>query len=277
MSDDVKGMCSPLSNNTFTCYNNDTLMTLRDAWDKRHPDDKITDTSPIKIWEHFKDRFNNVCSKEKCWIRSIFPNGNSKLEKELFVPDRPTSWNKNPNEWLTSVDIERVMKQYEKKYKSFAFLGAVPIDFAEESKNGTCVVDDLCMFNIKKYLSRGKNKFGLVINTDPHTKDGEHWFSIFIDVSNSKCNIYLFDSGGGSPPMKIKEFVKNIEKQLKPLNIPCLFDYNKKRHQYTTYECGMYGIYFVTQMLTGKLTMDDVHNGRISDDLMSKMRYHFFG
>ena len=36
---------------------------------------------------------------------------------------------KNKNTWLNSLDISRVMKQYEDNYKNFRFLGPSPIDF----------------------------------------------------------------------------------------------------------------------------------------------------
>ena len=41
----------------------------------------------------------------------------------------PLKWKENKNEWLNTLDIEAVMKQYEKKYNNFIFIGPVPIDF----------------------------------------------------------------------------------------------------------------------------------------------------
>ena len=42
-----------------------------------------------------------------------------KLINNFFAPFAPNEWKKNPNEWLSSIDISKVMKQYEKKYKNF--------------------------------------------------------------------------------------------------------------------------------------------------------------
>lgn len=278
--DDVKGVCSPMSTNEYTCYDDATLLKMRDEWNRRHPDDIILYTSPRKIWGHLRDRFSDVCSMEKCWLRKIFALGDSNIdtiESELFAPSRPKSWDTNPNEWLSSIDIEKVMSQYEAKYKNFVFLGALPIDFEGKLNGGMCVIDNMCTFDIKSYLARGKNKFGLIINTDPHTKGGEHWFSLYIDVSNNNAHITFFDSGGNPPPKKIKSFVKNITEQLKILDIPCDFTHNKLKHQYTTYQCGMYGIYFITKMLSGEMSKDDINKKRIPDSLMNEMRRRFFG
>ena len=43
------------------------------------------------------------------------------IEKEALRPPQPIDWIKNPVEWLSNFDIDKVMKQYEKypiyKYK----------------------------------------------------------------------------------------------------------------------------------------------------------------
>ena len=53
----------------------------------------------------------------------------SKLEKMYFAPSKPSSWSKNPNEWLSNYDIKHVLDQYSDTYKHFAFIGPTPIDF----------------------------------------------------------------------------------------------------------------------------------------------------
>ena len=43
----------------------------------------------------------------------ILATKNTKMEKELldaFAPESPKTWTKNPNEWLSSIDIMNVMK-----------------------------------------------------------------------------------------------------------------------------------------------------------------------
>ena len=51
----------------------------------------------------------------------------------------PESWKKKPNEWLSSVDITKVMKQYGSAYRDFEFLGPSPIDYDTHKYNGECV------------------------------------------------------------------------------------------------------------------------------------------
>ena len=53
-------------------------------------------------------------------------------QKESFAPTAPDSWKRNINEWLSSLDIKKVMKQYEDKHSDFSFFGPSPIDFDEK-------------------------------------------------------------------------------------------------------------------------------------------------
>ena len=119
----VKLNCSPenkSSSQNFTCYTDEDLNKLRDMWNARHPDRPIQTTNSKEIWENLKSYYANVCNKESCWVRQMTKN--TKMEDELldaFAPESPKEWKKNPNEWLSSIDILEVMNQYEKKYKCF--------------------------------------------------------------------------------------------------------------------------------------------------------------
>ena len=115
----IKLKCSPkLQENDFTCYSNDSLIKLKNLWNARHPDVMITTNDPREIWESLKRHLKNVCNKESCWLKQNFAS--SGVDKEMlnytFAPKSPDDWKKNPNEWLNSIDIENVMKQYEKEF-----------------------------------------------------------------------------------------------------------------------------------------------------------------
>ena len=58
------------------------------------------------------------------------------IEKYTFRPIAP----EGKFEWLNTLNIDDVMKQYEKKYSDFEFLGTVPMDF-----------DDLPVLGIKDH------------------------------------------------------------------------------------------------------------------------------
>ena len=63
----------------------------------------------------------------------------------------PVEWKTNPTAWLSTIDINKVMKQYEKN-SDFVFLGAVPIDFDYDFGIGTCVSNELCNLDVENMV-----------------------------------------------------------------------------------------------------------------------------
>lgn len=243
----------------------------------RHPDAKINTNNPTEIWNNLQNFMKNTCNRESCWLRQNFMKNN--LSKELteytFAPTPPKVWRKKPNEWLTSIEILQVMKQWERKHKNFEFIGPSPIDYDKHISHGECVWEELCRFNLENYIKRGITKIGIVFNTDPHDKEGSHWVAAFINIKRRE--VYYFDSYGERISKFINRFVKNkVIKQGKKLNMDFKFFKNTKRHQYKTSECGMYCLYFIIKMIEDKITFEKLMSEKIKDDSMLKLRKEYF-
>lgn len=273
--------CSPKNKNKvnkFTCYSEDDLIKLKEMWNARHPDKPITTTNSKQIWQQLKDYYSSLCNKESCWIRQMTKN--TKMEKELleaFAPESPKEWTKNPNEWLSSIDILEVMNQYEKKYKCFDFLGPSPIDYDTHKLRGECVWEELCHFDLEKQMKKGYNKFGVIFNLDPHYKGGSHWVSLFINVR--KKTIFYFDSAGEPCPSQIKKFVDMVIDQGAKLPNPIKFHFDQNHpveHQYGNTECGIYSIFFIIHMLEDKITGHYLKTHVLKDEYMQKFRKVYF-
>jgi hypothetical protein len=278
----IKLSCSPENDNkslnSFTCYSDEDLHKLRDIWNARHPDKPIQTDDSKEIWTTIKSYYNKTCNKESCWIKQMVKN--SKLEKELmdsFAPESPEDWKKNPNEWLSSVDIMQVMRQYEKKYKCFDFIGPSPIDYDTLEMHGKCVWEELCHFNLAEQIKKGKTKIGIIFNTDPHYKGGSHWISLFINIK--KGTIFFFDSAGDKIPNQIMKFVNDIIDQGNTLNqkIDFKFDENHPvEHQYGNTECGIYSLFFIVHMLEDKITAHYLKTHILKDEYMENFRKVYF-
>lgn len=273
-----KAICSPTNKKkSYTCYTDEALDRMKDLWNARHPDAKILSQQPREIWETLRDNMADVCNIETCWLRQQFIA--NKLTADLttytFAPTAPKVWHTNINEWLTSVDIERVMKQYEKKYKHFDFIGPSPIDFDKRVLYDECVWSELCNFDLAKLLRRGKTKIGVVFNVDPHYLEGSHWISLFINVP--KGYIFFFDSNGERVPKQIKHLVTRIQEQARALNIDLKFEQNHPtRHQMGDTECGMYSLYLIIQLLTENKTPQHFMKQNVTDDEMEHLRKKYF-
>jgi hypothetical protein len=273
--------CSPKPKdeiNEFSCYTNDTLYKMRDLWNARHPDIKITANSPKEIHASLTEKLSNVCHKESCWLKQKMEFGKVYQDmKDSFAPESPKEWKKNPNEWLSSVEIMNVMKQYEKAYKCFEFIGPSPIDFDTKMLYGECVWDELCHFSLKHQIKSGKTKIGIIFNTDPHNKPGQHWISMFINIKKRK--IFFFDSTGDKPAPEIMALVDRIKREGMKLNPKLVFTFDCNEgieHQYGNTECGMYSLFFIVHMLEDKVTEHYMKTHILKDKYMEKFRKIYF-
>ena len=272
--------CAPKSSsNDFSCYSNSHLFELKKAWNKsKHP--KIRTNNPKEIWNFLKEQYKNKCSKESCWVKQAnIPNKyKQKILKNSFAPKSPDEWKKNPNTWLSSVDIINVMEQYERGYPEFRFIGPSPIDFDKKLAFNQCVWNDLCNIDVGQLIQNKKSKVGMIFNLDPHYKDGSLWVAMYLNIK--KGDIYYFDSVGDKIPKQIKTLKESIIDQCSHLNIKTNFDelYPKTEHQMRNTECGMYCLYFIIMMLTEKKRWKDFKcpKKRITDEEMTKFRKIFF-
>ena len=217
----------------------------------------------------------HACKRESCWLKHLCIKEGlpSNIYDLTFSPEMPKSWLHNPNEWLSSLDIVKVMNQWEQRYKCFNFIGPSPIDYDSHKMFGECVWDELCKFKLKHHLKKKHKKIGIIFNLDPHYKSGSHWVAVFLN--DNKKTIYYFDSYGDAPPNQIKKFINNVIQQSSELGTTYKYLENKKRHQFGDSECGMYSMYFITEMLQNRC-FEKFQNRKVSDAYMLRLRNRFF-
>jgi hypothetical protein len=266
--------------NDYSCYSKDSLFELRDLWNARHQDVKIKSNKPRVIHSKLKKYLKNVCDSEKCWLKQNAYFGKISDElKESFAPLYPTSWLKNKNQWLSSHDIINVMYQYELAYPSFSFIGPSPIDFDKEkvNGNGVCVWEELCNFKLEQMISKGKTQIGIIFNTHPHTKSGEHWISLYVDVPEKQ--ILYFDSGGSEIPKEVKTLVDKIILQGKQQSPKIDFKFDTTtgvHHQLENSECGIYSLFFIINMLEENINKKYLKNNLFRDKYINQFREIYF-
>ena len=264
ISHELKPMnCSPFVDGKTpikqSCLTPDILVRIKNEYNKDHPLNMIMTNDIREIWTILNKRLSkeNGCKKEKCWLKEITDsNLRKEIEEHIFAPEQPLDWKNNPDEWLSNYDIFNVIRQYEDTYKDFKFMGPTTIDFDTRlpERNNKCVEEEVCEFYLKDYIKNGFNHFACVFNLDRHNQSGSHWVSMFIDIPEKV--IFYFDSAGARDiPEEIDVLVKRLQKQASELENPFQFTYynnSKLRHQNGGTECGMYAIFFVITMLTGK-------------------------
>lgn len=269
--------CSPTHrNNKHTCFTKPSLIKIAKSWNKNHKKNRIRfeRQSSQNIWKAINSKLKKKCYGEWCWVQQDFVKSMSDEEiNNTFRPHNPKEWCNSKNEWLSTLDIENVMQQYEDKYKNFYFIGPVPIDFDEEYGVGSCIVDELCKINLKKLLKKKLFKIGIVFNLDKHNQSGSHWVAMFIDLK--KKGIYYWDSYAESAPNEVDVLAHRLQKQGKKIKMNLEYKKNTVRHQFENSECGVYCMYFITKLLQGK-SFEDIINQKIDDKSMMMKRGYYY-
>lgn len=276
--------CSPAvtgkSVNEYSCLTPDILLKIKNNYNEDHPDKSIVTKDPREIWKELNDRLSaEGCKKEDCWLKELDDEQlRQQVEKHIFAPDMPKEWISNPDEWLSNFDIFNVLSQYEKTYPEFKFMGPTTMDFDTRlpEKNNQCVEEELCNLNLKSVIKAGFKNIACVVNLDKHWQSGSHWVSIYVDT-DAKI-IFYFDSAGSSHvPKEINKLVNKLKiqgKQMNPMIDFTFYTNGNKNHQTGDTECGMYSIFFIITMLTGKTPFHKDHILSIQErlDLFLKKR-----
>ena len=266
-------MCSPAigtkagskESYNYSCFTLDQLKDMAKKVNKKYKSKiklnsyKASDKAKLIKDIHHALKCGNM-SFDMCVAKNYNKDFTSIIKKQL-KPKNPGS----KDEWLSTVDIYDVMEQYMDKHPSFIFLGPFPIDFDDYS-------NALSRINLKK-LKKSKKHIGIVFNTDPSYKSGEHWISMFIDLNNN--TICFFDSVGDKPPKQVKTFMNKIIKQAKSIGIKLKEIVNTNQHQFGNSECGVFSLYFIISRLEGK-SCDYINNKIVKDSEMNKYRNKFF-
>ena len=144
--------CAP--GKTFTegsCFTLEDLKEIATKYNDNYSDkDFLRELIP-----KFKKQFD--CDDQTCWLsKDPVKAAGDDIKNYTFRPNGP----KKQFDWLSTEDIESVMKQYEKVHKDFKFLGAIP-SYCPVSIN--CELSNLDLMDLKK---KKIHKIGIIYNLD---------------------------------------------------------------------------------------------------------------
>lgn len=283
-----KNICAPnkYDKKNQTCFQIEQLIEMAGAYNRYLAKNKLNpainrthggaELIVIKsdkpyLLQEIKKRFETVCDNndEVCITQQSFMN---EIEKEMrydivsntFRPLGPTK----SNEWLSTVDIDNIMYQYENIYPDFKFYGAVPLDCNELN---FCSLYKINFDNLQK---KHINKLGIIFNMDRHGQPGSHWVALYIDISNGK--IYYCNSTGHAPIDNIRSIIEQFTQYYKnKTGKNAVYDYNKKSYQRDSSECGVYSCNFLIRMLAGE-DFDHIINTALSFKEINSCRNSYF-
>lgn len=135
-------------------YSKKNLESMVQTFNKKYGGKIKTKQNKLQLYNNLKKEMSGSIQVPKCIMRKL-PNIN---KDDIFKVNGPT----NKGEWLSTVDIDNIMTQYENLYENFMYLGTVPIDFKK-------IYPEIFNINMNK---DNHNMYGLILNTDPSTKSG---------------------------------------------------------------------------------------------------------
>ena len=263
--------CSPNRQykNKNTCFSLESLKNIANAYNKKvNKNNKINITDDTNLLhKQISKKLSKVCDNEICWINQSFVKkiNDENINSYTFKPLKPSK----KYQWLSTTDIRKVMKQYQKKFPNFIFLGPVPIDFDE-------INTEIGNINLKELKKNGIEKLGIVFNLDEHYKSGSHWVGLYMEFSDNRQEVSFFDSYGEDPDNRINILMDRLIKSANEnLNMNIKKNINKIRTQYANSECGVYSMNFILHNVMGD-SFEDTTENIINDDNMNKRRNLFF-
>lgn len=255
-----------------SCFSTDSLVRIAKTYNRIHPDSpscipeeiinaashkKVKPAERSALVKAVRIAFLDQCSRgllphhhDSCILQT---NTGSKIAKKLSESERNAPPPPAPkNDLLTSkawntFEVNTAMEHIERKYPHFTFLETTPLDFALTDEVGRCAVSELCKFDIRLIVRRGKTAFGVVFNTHTHEKPGGHWICMFCCLLTGRACYY--DSYGFMPEKDIADFMRSIASQYSKLyGRDMRLLYNDYPNQKGGIECGTFCIVFLDLM-----------------------------
>lgn len=154
---------------------------------------------------------------------------------------------------LDTDEINGFMNKFSKKHPQFVYIGAIPSDIHPNFKIDTDF------------------DYGIIFNTDPIKKDGEHWVAVYIDnhpTHDHSKSVEYYDSMGQPPIKRIDRYIrKKFEGYKYKINdvIHQKYLIKKGRKRVINEMCGVYAIEFLKNRVEGK-SFKEATNYKEPDD-----------
>tara|TARA_B100001758_G_scaffold247755_1_gene266972 strand:+ start:3714 stop:4532 length:819 start_codon:yes stop_codon:yes gene_type:complete len=225
------------------------------------------------------------CNKIKCKnLLDLFIRTDNENFKKKYIKSLKQFGPSNSTEWLSNLDIDNVLIDWQKAYPNFYM-------------HNFGMADNLIFFdnviNMLDELFNKNNNFmiGTIVNTDNSMGSGIHWYAILLsfDYNTKIFNIEYFNSSGEFISNKSNELkhwynksieLKNyiIEKYSNYIkNIKLVDVANGKIYQKDDHSCGIYSLAYIWYRINN-IPLNDftMYKINFNDNLMLKFRKIFF-
>ena len=237
------------------------------------------DVAAIAVSEGVPNRIASLrkhfgTADETAWIHKIRDRDLAEqLALTRFRPQMPAEWHANPRTWLSNVDIDNVIRQYENNLASssraFRYLGFAHSDFYKRSirTGGKCISPTLCDLHVKEQVASGVLRIAIVFNLDVSTGPGTHWTACFIGLDPARptrYGIFYYDSVGTRMKPGMRAFAKRLVAEVNDANFNIYENSRQKQRKHS--ECGIYATSFIILCVVTDVPFREICDSVMKDD-----------
>lgn len=239
------------------------------------------------------------CNDEVCVLKQSNVLSRSTKNELLFNHFKPIA-PVDPTKWLSNTHLDQLQEQLYKIYDNYYYSFIHMIDMKmiphEYKKLLDHEIIDVTMISFVDELKEDGSKviskedkplktYGVVFNTDPSNKSGQHWFAIFFDFRTrgtleEPFTIEYFNSAGTKLNNKVHEYFVSLANKISfEMKKICNFiTVTNIQHQSPkTGNCGAYSLFYIYARLNN-VPMSYFNNKAITvdDDKITEFRKLIF-
>ena len=230
------------------------------------------------------DKEKSQDKKELCIIKNIDKEIIDKKQKDCIIYKffKPVG-SHNGNDWLNNTHVDVIQEQLYQLYSRYEYGFIHMIDNVMITpENISCInhpIKSIIEIDFVDVINNNKmDYYGVVYNTDPSHRLGQHWFSILFNFTTegTKDDPYLIEyfnsSGLNISNIEFKEFLEKLSLEIS-YETKKEIRFKKVTHiqhqNSTTGNCGIYALYYIWARLnnTSLEYFNDPKN-KITDKLM---------
>jgi len=217
---------------------------LKSVISKLQKKEGSTETAPAFISRKAQELGCSKSSAEKCVVKKIgtaVVQDNDKL-RELILVAYKHEGPSDLTEWLSNFDTDGVLHQLSIYAPYFQYINFQMRDFASFKNNP---LKNLDLHNV--FTVQGKRCFGVILNTDVSSGQGEHWYCIFAEYNEDANTVSMecYNSGGGRPLPETHVWMEITKHMLEEKGIKTTMHYSNPVQQKDKYSCGVFSTLYI--------------------------------
>lgn len=291
-----------LNDKKSTCLPQNFIQYIYNKQNKENITDSNTEIIIDKISKECGcDKETDINKKELCIIKNTKDYIINKDEKDCILYNyfKPEG-SHDGKAWLNNTHVDLIQEQLYKKYKNYYYSFIHMIDNVMITpQNLKCIkhpvksITDINFINEvsedseNEFKENGKmNFYGIVYNTDPSHKSGQHWFCILFNFSTEGTEqdpyiIEYFNSSGlDIANIDFKTYLETLAANIsyktdKRVILKKITDIQHQKD--STGNCGIYCLYYIWSRLENiPLEKFNDPNNKITDETMENFRKIMF-